>query len=456
MPGFGHVASREELTTHNGRHGIMRSATAGVSLRSGAAEAWEESGNQRWFLPITAPALARAKTLRQLGDDIRRSPGDSESLRLLDLAATLLLNKFTQLHQARRGSGMLTPDNAVLIPIDQQPIGGDCSLLFLDHGFVFENSPFPPAWFSNPPEAGRALWEADIRDQQWREAANLTPAAEAADVRLLVRLFQGLLTGRWQRNLLTPAEVTALKTRSPKLWKILDRTLNAPNPSIQGLAEELSQFPLSSHFRAQPRPEVQPKKSWIPSAIAAVTIMASVVGGGWYFWQASKEVSTVGPDPGGGGSPGSGETETPTQPPPPSPPSVGNYAEAIAATTSGWTGDSPAEDSKKRNTQLSQILTQFQNEFSETHQKFQEKGTPDEWRANWKKLVTLTQQILDAQNVQTLPGLSLENQRDYQRCMRFIISLGGNVNVPESFQDSVARAKERTIGAEQLPATETP
>lgn len=116
----------------------------------------------------------------------------------------------------------------------------------------------------------------------------------------------------------------------------------------------------------------------------------------------------------------------------------------------------PAEDSKKRNTQLSQILTQFQSEFAETHQKFQEKGTPDEWRANWKKLVTLTQQILDAQDVQTLPGLSPENQRDYQRCMRFIISLGGNVNVPDSFQDSVAWAKERIIDSEKSPAKATP
>jgi len=449
MPGFGHVASREEHTTHDGRHGIMRSATAGISLRSGAAEAWQESGNQRWFLPINAPALARAKTLRMLSDDIRRTPGDSESLRLLDLTTTLLLNKFTQLHHARRGSGMLTPDNAVLIPIDQQPVGGDWMLVFLDHGFVFENSPFPPPWISNPPEAGRALWEADIRDQQWREGASLTPAAEAADVRLLVRLLQGLLTGRWQRNLLSPAEVTALKTRSPKLWKILDKTLNAPSPSIQILTEELSQFPLSSHFRAQPKPEVRPDKSWLPSVIAALTITAAVCGGGWYFWQASERETIVGPDPPiPPVGPGHGD--------PPPPPPVGNYPEAIAATTSGWKSDLPAEDVKKRNTQLSQILTQFQSEFSETHQKFQEKGTPDEWRANWKKLVTLTQQILDAENVQTLPGLSSENQRDYQRCMRFIISLGGDVNVPDSFKDSVARARARTNAPEQPPATGTP
>jgi hypothetical protein len=435
MSGFGHVASREEQATHQGRQGIMRSVTAGVTLRSGAAEAWEEVGTQKWFLPVTATALARAKTLRQLSDDVRSNPGSAESLRLLDLVATLLVKKLARLHHDRRGLGMLTPDNALVIPLDQQPTGGDWALLLPDHGFVFENSPFPPGWISSPPEAGKAIWETDVRDQQWREGANLDTAG---DVRLLVRLFQGLLTGRWQRSLLPPAEVAALRPRSQKLWKILDKTLSDPEASLQSLTDELAQFPLSGHFRVQPRPDVQTRRPRWPASVALVTVAMVVTGGGLYFWQASEQPRTDQPQT---VSPEQAR-ETTRLPPPPLPPDP-DYKEVIAAATTGWANDLPSADIAKRNEQLSVILTQFHSEFTETHQKFQEKRTPSEWRAAWKKLLSLTQQILDAENVQTLPGLSENNQRDYQRCMRFIISLGGNVNVPVSFQESVARAKER-------------
>jgi hypothetical protein len=284
---FSHVASREEESTLTGRHGLLRTATAGVSLHSAASENWEECGAQKWFLPLKAESIARAKTLRQLSEDLQRKRNDVESLRLLDMAASLLMEKCRQLHQQNCGIGMLTPDDAVLVPLDQQPLGGNWTLLLLDHGFVFEHdrSPFAPSWIANPPEVGRCIWDAEVKEQQWRSG---TQFRAAADVRLLVRLFQGLLTGRWQRSLLTASEVVAIKSESQRLWKILDKAISDPDATVQKLESDLLQNPLSSHFRRRPKQVSAESQGRISTMLVALIVFAAIAGAGSYFWISSQ------------------------------------------------------------------------------------------------------------------------------------------------------------------------
>jgi hypothetical protein len=404
--------------------------SAGVTLRSGAAEKWETAGDQRWFLPVRQATANRAKSLRQIGDEARQRPGDSACLGLLDLAMNLLLEKCGKLHQQQCGLGMLTPDNVALLPVGDGSANDQWELLLLDHGFVFssEKSPFKPPWVSNPPQAGLPLWEFDdVLEQQWRAGSRFDAVG---DVRLLVRLFQGLLTNRWQKTVLSPAEVTALKSQSSKLWKILDTALKKPDATLSDL-QELANTPLSSHFRRPLKPVHTQPKSQAPLLVTALVALIACGGAGYYSWTTSQTGLTVNPPP------------QPPQPPPPPPPPPGpiDYSDAIRQITDDWKPNLPDNDLLSRNASLSKMLVQWRSEFAVAQEQFRSKQTPELWRNSWKELQRLTQEILGSDHVPQLPGLSEENRRDYGHCMKFIIDLGASVDVPDSYSESVSKAK---------------
>ena len=452
MQNFSHVASRQEISTKDNRPGLLRVVSAGVTLRSGAAEKWETAGDQRWFLPVRQATANRAKSLRQIGDDARQRPGDPACLGLLDLAMNLLLEKCGKMHQQQCGLGMLTPDNVALVPVGDGSANDQWELLLLDHGFVFssEKSPFKPPWVSNPPQAGLPLWEFDdVLEQQWRAGSRFDAVG---DVRLLVRLFQGLLTDRWQKTVLSPAEVTALKSQSSKLWKILDTALKKPDATLSDL-QELANTPLSSHFRRPLKPVHTQPKSQAPLLFAALVALVACGGGaGYYFWKTSQaEVAasnsngngteapgerTVGPPEPIDGSVKDGKSGDPSR-------SSGaiDYSVAIRQITDDWKPNLPDNDLLSRNASLSTMLVQWRSEFAVAQEQFRSKQTPELWRNSWKELQRLTQQILESDHVPQLPGLSDDNRRDYGHCMKFIIDLGASVDVPDSYSESVSKAK---------------
>jgi hypothetical protein len=321
--------------------------------------------------------------------------------------------------------------------------------LLLDHGFVFssEKSPFKPPWVSNPPKAGLPLWEFDdVLEQQWRAGSRFDAVG---DVRLLVRLFQGLLTDRWQKTVLSPAEVTALKSQSSKLWKILDTALKKPDATLSDL-QELVNTPLSSHFRRPPKPVHTQPKSQAPLLVTALVALIACAGAGYYFWSTSQTEVAAGNGNGTGAAEErgigpveriEGGVEDERSGGPLRPLSVIDYKKSIQQITDEWTPNLPDNDLLSRNASLSKMLVQWRSEFAVKQEQFRSKQTPELWRNSWRELQRLTQQLLGSDHVPQLPGLSEENRRDYGHCMKFIIDLGANVDVPDSYSESVMKAK---------------
>lgn len=296
---WGHVKMSQRFDSHpkdSNVSGIVRKVHAEVSYSAADLEPkWEPAGTQTFFLPIEESELESAVTIRQLAESLQRSQSP-DLLNRLDNVCAELLGITQSLHSENRGLGMMTPDNVVCLP------ALDDHVVLVDHGFVFDGDHYEPPWIEHPPAAA-GLWDRKIAKQQ-SLAIEIIEQDRGDDVRLLIRLFQGLLTNCWQKTVIS-GDLTArggrYQTASTKLWKVLDDAYRGAGSAeaLASLSNSLKNIPLSHHFNAPPpKPgETLRPTPWLlgkaMGAIVAMLLVAAV--SAWYMkiWPFEESVAVV-------------------------------------------------------------------------------------------------------------------------------------------------------------------
>lgn len=259
--------------------GLVRNVHQGVQYNNCTAfpssVRWERStrNNQQFFLEIQKEILDNTVSLRQFSQQLQAGPPSSQLLGQLDHIARSLVETTRTLHEDSRELGMMTGDNILWL--------GNSTLLLLDHGFHSEDAAFVPEWIREPPP-DHILWELPIERQQ-KTALKDPHSSSDRDVAILIRIFQGMMIGKWQKELVTGEQLrNQYHTESTRLWHEL-RTLleHSGEDRLTQLQSIIEEHPLSSHFKSKGRegPGEKPKNRALLWASLALLIFVIVAGG---------------------------------------------------------------------------------------------------------------------------------------------------------------------------------
>ncbi|HBJ37518.1 MAG TPA: hypothetical protein DDZ51_22740 [Planctomycetaceae bacterium] len=214
-------------------HGLYRTVDSDVQYSpSNLPHVWQPTKQQqKYYMPLPGfPGDFR--TLKEIADDILSTDDDHARAALLDDVADRLLKIVRVLHEEHRILGLVTPENILV---------SSGSIVLLDHGF-WHDGLVSPRWIKNPPY--EQIWEPPKdRKQIGKKPMDFD---ERLDLRILTRLYQGLLTGLWQSVIVSGKE-SREKTKCNKLWRNLEDACNG-SKSLDQFAVDLKKLPLSTHF----------------------------------------------------------------------------------------------------------------------------------------------------------------------------------------------------------------
>jgi hypothetical protein len=272
---WGHVGSGAESWEQHPDgldvSGLTRSVSADVQY---AAPPWGPTwspvrGNaHRFFLPLDGRP-GDYSTLLQVAEEIRSDPSPP-NLERLDAIVDAVMALARRLHESRCGLGMVTPENVILRRKD---------VILTDVGFYFRGGSFRPRWLDEPPYP--QLWDASPGAQQMRGLVCQGEFDPCPDIKTLARIWQGVLSGRWQKNPI-PAREIRQSTCDTQLWEVLEAAMveNETFPNLDEFAAQLKErTPLSHHFN-NPNPPPPPVGPGVRTALIAMAFATMILGTG--------------------------------------------------------------------------------------------------------------------------------------------------------------------------------
>jgi hypothetical protein len=233
---WGHAKAMQwfqDVDADDMEHGLYRTVDSDVRYSpSSLPHVWQPTKQQqKYYMPL--PGLpGEFRTLKEVAHDLLSSEDRQACAIWLDDVADRLLELTRKLHEEGHNLGLATPENILV---------GSSKMVLLDHGF-WHDGLFSPGWIKNPPY--EQIWEPP-KD---RKQIGKKPVVfnERLDVRILARLYQGLLTGLWQRQIISGKE-NREKTKCNKLWRSLEDACNGFK-TLDQFAGDLKTNPLSTHF----------------------------------------------------------------------------------------------------------------------------------------------------------------------------------------------------------------
>jgi hypothetical protein len=285
---WGHVGSVTKpgrLSDGTSRPGVIRVVEANITYDPPPLDAhvWVPAsmnfvGQFEMAWPEGNPLDAR--TLGDLGNELRVPNPPKARLAELDHAADSLLDAAQRLHSHDSRIGLLQPGNVLIVP------GSDGRRLVLpDLGFTWRGSHGKFPWKDSP---GRPRWLAEdarenpnsrLWDEEpvWRQFASQSEVSDdhelvpvQSDLKSIARVFAGVLTGRVDRDIVAP--------NAAPVWGVLKAAAQGQIKSAEEFRSRLSQHPLSEHWLAAKAPG--PKGGGAVMALGLLLLALLGLGGG--------------------------------------------------------------------------------------------------------------------------------------------------------------------------------